>query len=213
MHPYDAQSTIRRDWKSEAATPSRARPRAILLRAGLPVAGVAALWLLGSGAAAYAALVVVFALLLWALDRLVPATGSARADAERAFESAQRKRRRAARRRFRRASGDTGLQLLPAEIQQGASQRARGIQAIRLDSIVGTVEPDRAAAFDPAFRPPEWSWGRWQLMWMASEARRFLPSRSTKWMRRTTSATATTASRSHSPEEPWRSTPMSPSCC
>jgi hypothetical protein len=132
MHPYDAQSTIRRDWKSEAATPSRARPRAILLRAGLPVAGVAALWLLGSGAAAYAALVVVFALLLWALDRLVPATGSARADAERAFESAQRKRRRAARRRFRRASGDTGLQLLPAEIQQGASQRARGIQAIRL---------------------------------------------------------------------------------
>jgi hypothetical protein len=36
-----------------------------------------------------------------------------------------------------------------------------------MESIAGTIEPDKAASFDRAFRPRKRSRGRWERMWMA----------------------------------------------
>ena len=42
-----------------------------------------------------------------------------------------------------------------------------GVQAIELASIVGTTEEEKAHGFDDCFRPPDWTRGRWELVWMA----------------------------------------------
>jgi hypothetical protein len=76
----------------------------------------------------------------------------------------------------RRGLRDEGrLPCLADEVEAGTQRRTLALQAIALDSIVGTTEPDKAQAFDDRFRPPDWSAGRWQLVWMARHSGTPLP--------------------------------------
>jgi xanthosine utilization system XapX-like protein len=119
-----------------------------------------------------------FTALALALDRLLDrtATGASVIDAEQTFGALARRRRRAAlaRRLSRRPACDE-LTYLPVDAGWAAvAQRRRlGVQAIAIDSIVGTVDHRKAAAFDRSFRPPAWSRGRWTQMCLA--ARRGTP--------------------------------------
>ena len=105
------------------------------------------------------------------IDCIFPVTGVVRFDAQHAFQRLvwQRRRDTISRRRAPR------LELLPGRLEDRASRRHLGVQPIPLDSIIGTVEPEKALAFDHAFRPPSWSRGRWELMWIARRRGDSLP--------------------------------------
>ena len=100
-------------------------------------------------------------------------TGSVQIDAERAFARAARGRRLGSligRLRGQRA------RTLP--IYHPASQRVvarRGVQAIPLEAIRGTLEPTRAGDFDAEFRPAPHARHRWQRVWMAEQRGHGLP--------------------------------------
>jgi hypothetical protein len=110
-----------------------------------------------------------FAAVLLIIDRTWPITGLLMSDAQHASARLARQRRLAAlARRLKRRPADEGQLLhLPDQLEAGAERRTIGLQAIALDSIVGTTERDKASAFDRCFRPPAWSQGRWQLLWIA----------------------------------------------
>jgi hypothetical protein len=135
-----------------------------LVRLVLIAVVVGALILVSSGAAIYAILVIAFGLIVAAFDRLIPSTGSLGVDADHAFDRARHR----ARLSRRRNADDDRLALLFPTAEARASKRVVGIRAIGLNSIIGTVEPDRAKGFDGKFRPPPWSRGRWKLMWIAA---------------------------------------------
>ena len=104
-------------------------------------------------------------------------TGSGPIDAERAFRRVSRARRRAnLMRRLRRYPSECGE--LPV-FDERALARARsgrpGIAEIPLCSIVGTLEPSRAAQFDPEFRPAPIARPRWERIWLAERAGSLLP--------------------------------------
>jgi hypothetical protein len=108
-----------------------------------------------------------FAAALVVVDRAWPATGRVATDAGRAFTHERRRRwLDATRARLRR--GDlSSLRLLHDDAAAGAEQRALGVRAVELESIVGSTEPDKVRAFDARFRPPAWTAGRWQGIWLA----------------------------------------------
>jgi hypothetical protein len=56
-----------------------------------------------------------------------------------------------------------------------AERRHLGLQAITVDSIIGTVERQKAAAFDCRFRPPRWSRERWTAICLAAQRGTGLP--------------------------------------
>ncbi|MGH2946872.1 MAG: hypothetical protein ACRDPC_11525 [Solirubrobacteraceae bacterium] len=99
-------------------------------------------------------------------------TGSGTIDAERAFVRAARGRRRAALLRWLRGERAEGL---PVYDETGASSAARGIRAIPLDAILGTLEPSRASLFDRHFRPAAGARARWQRLWLAEHRGAVLP--------------------------------------
>ena len=72
-------------------------------------------------------------------------------------------------RRARRGSGDA-LTYLADDVGWAATcpRRRLGVQAIAIDSIVGTSDRHKAEAFDRSFRPPAWSRGRWAQMYHAA---------------------------------------------
>ncbi|HEX5620824.1 MAG TPA: hypothetical protein VFX51_20555 [Solirubrobacteraceae bacterium] len=100
-------------------------------------------------------------------------TGSVQIDAERAFDRAARGRRLAS------LIGRLRGQSRPAlPVYHPAARRVetrRGIRAIPLDAIRGTVEPTRAADFDADFRPARHARHRWQRVWMAEQYGTGLP--------------------------------------
>jgi hypothetical protein len=110
-----------------------------------------------------------FAAVLLIIDRTWPITGLLMTYAQHASARLARQRRLAALgRRLKRRPADEGRLLhLPDELEAGVPRRMIGVQAIALDSIVGTTQRDKAKAFDRCFRPPAWSQGRWQLLWIA----------------------------------------------
>ena len=118
-----------------------------------------------------------FAAALVVIDRALPVSGMLFGDAQRAYGRLARERRRAGvrRRLRRRPAAEDWLLCLADEVETRADRRNLAVQPIDLDSIVGTTEPDKARAFDRAFRPPQWSRGRWQLMWMARSRGTELP--------------------------------------
>lgn len=133
----------------------------LLLFAGL-AAGAA---LLGAPLIALLAGFVAVALVV---DLVFPITGMLRVDSQHAFQQLVWQRRREALGKRRPWRHDhSRLELLPSQLEERANRRHLGVEPIPLDSIIGTVEPDKAASFDHAFRPPTWSRGRWELMWMA----------------------------------------------
>jgi hypothetical protein len=110
-----------------------------------------------------------FVAALVVIDRLLPTTGVLLGDAHQAYAREARRRRAAGwRRRLRRApAGDGHLPRLAGDFEEGAERHAVGVQAIELASIVGTTEEEKAHGFDDCFRPPDWTRGRWELVWMA----------------------------------------------
>jgi hypothetical protein len=110
-----------------------------------------------------------FVAALLVIDRVLPTTGALHADAERAYSRLARRRQMAQwRRRMRRApAGDGRLARLAPDFEESAERRNIGVQLVDLASIVGTTEEDKARGFDDCFRPPAWSRGRWQLVWIA----------------------------------------------
>jgi hypothetical protein len=110
-----------------------------------------------------------FVAALLVIDRVLPTTGALHADAERAYSRLARRRRADEwRRRMRRApAGEGRLARLAPDFEESAGRRVVGVQLVELASIVGTTEEDKSRGFDDCFRPPAWSRGRWQLVWIA----------------------------------------------
>jgi hypothetical protein len=105
-------------------------------------------------------------------------TGNLLIDAESAF-ARQRRRRRADRlfswlrsdgERVRLSSLDEALGCAPPTLRRRA-----GLQAIALDSVVGTAEPAKARVFDRRFRAPESSRRRWEHLWLATRRGQAIP--------------------------------------
>jgi hypothetical protein len=106
------------------------------------------------------------------LDRVMgPAAGAGSLEAEHAFKHLAHQRRRAAR------SGGGDLAYLPEDSGWAATAQRRvlGIQTVEIGSIVGTVDRHKAASFDRGFRPPDWSRGRWTLMYRAARRGTTMP--------------------------------------
>ena len=99
-------------------------------------------------------------------------------EAEKAFRRAARARRRAllaCRVGLRRACGCGVLAVhdgVPAHVSAGAPT---GVHEIAVDAIGATVEPNRAAQFDDAFRPTPTTRDRWTRVWIAAERGVTLP--------------------------------------
>jgi hypothetical protein len=136
--------------------------RSLALPAG--AAAAAATVALGGTVAVFVA----FAAVVLAADRLFPAPADSMASAERSFKRLSRERRRRDSRPLELLDEDEGW-------AAAASRRALGVQEIPVGSIVGTVEPARAAAFDDDFRPPRWTRERWTRMWLAVSRGTTLP--------------------------------------
>jgi hypothetical protein len=125
-------------------TARRLRPLglpAALLTAGLVLGGVPGFLL-------------AFAAAVLGIDRALDLGGTRMLAAEDAF--ARLARRRAA----------DGLAYLADDSGWAAvaARRRLGVQTIAIDSIAGTSDRHKAAAFDRDFRPPDWSRGRWTQM-------------------------------------------------
>ena len=106
------------------------------------------------------------------------ATGSGFIDAERAFDRVNRARRRAALLRLlRRQPSECGRLPVFDELCTRIDRLARraGRREIPLRAIRGTLEPSRAAQFDPDFRPAPIARTRWPRVWLAEERGATLP--------------------------------------
>ncbi len=98
-------------------------------------------------------------------------------DAEQAFARASRAHRRASLLcRLRRGSGACGaLDVFDRPALRRGPDAGPRVREIPLSAIGGTVEPNRAAQFDRAFRPAGSTRGRWQRVWMAEDRGTVLP--------------------------------------
>ena len=99
-------------------------------------------------------------------------------EAERAFSSAARARRRASlARRLRGRAAACGHLAVHDErtLRSGSATAALGRREISLEAISATVEPNRAAQFDRAFRPAAPARSRWQSVWLAEHRGTVLP--------------------------------------
>jgi ParB-like nuclease domain len=97
-----------------------------------------------------------------------------RLEADRAFTTASRARRRAAFfGRMRKLGTMCGLAVYDAPARTGSGPRARG--EIPIAAIAGTTEPNRATEFDQHFRPKPLTRCRWQRVWMAFQQGVTLP--------------------------------------
>ena len=101
----------------------------------------------------------------------------AQIEAEKAFSSATRARRRAS--LARRLRGDREARgQLPIHDEtalRSGSATGLGLREIPLEAISGTVEPNRAAQFDREFRPASLTRSRWQSVWRARQRGTLLP--------------------------------------
>ena len=127
--------------------------------------------LVGAAAALHNSIGVLLAImaLLVLLDAAVPVPGERWAHAEDRFRRLVRSRRAADRMRRLRGLGPARLDVLDdrAGWASTAPRRRRGIELIAIDTITGTAEEAKAAAFDRSFRP-DWSCrARWEGIWLA----------------------------------------------
>jgi hypothetical protein len=113
------------------------------------------------------------------LDRAIGFTGWSTFEAENRFLRLSRERRHAElmRRLQRRPAQERQLAYLPDDRGWAAvaQRRSLGLQTIPVASVVGTVDRQKAIAFDREFRPPRWSRGRWTLMCFAAQGGARLP--------------------------------------
>jgi hypothetical protein len=101
----------------------------------------------------------------------------AQIEAEKAFSSATRARRRASlARRLRGCRGTCGrLPIHDETALRSRSAAGLGLREIPLEAISATVEPNRAAQFDREFRPASPTRSRWQSVWLAAQRGAPLP--------------------------------------
>jgi hypothetical protein len=105
-------------------------------------------------------------------------TGNLIVDAQTAFSRQRRRRRtdRAKRWLLRQPRECSQLPSLDHQLGASATQRRPvGMQAVALNSIVGTAESSKARAFDHRFRPPPTSRHRWERLWVAARRGEPLP--------------------------------------
>ena len=99
-------------------------------------------------------------------------------EAEKAFSSASRARRRASlRRRLRGHAAACGRLAVHDGTALGAGSQAAalGRREVPLAAINATLEPNRAEHFDREFRPAGPTRSRWQSVWMAEQRGTSLP--------------------------------------
>src|SRR4051812_39983556 len=98
-----------------------------------------------------------------------------RFEADRAFSTASRARRRAALlARVRRLGRDVrGLPVYDEAVQRRSGPP--GVIEIPLAAIAGTTEPNRSRQFDRDFRPTARTRERWQRVWLAVRQGAALP--------------------------------------
>ena len=117
--------------------------------------------------------------LLMALDRAWPVGSGALSPADASFTRLARARRREELLRRVRGRVCTEERLLCLREDRGwiavAERRQLGVQPIHVDSIVGTVEPNKAYGFDSRFRPQRRSRERWTQIWKAAQRGAPLP--------------------------------------
>jgi hypothetical protein len=148
------------------------RPRLAPLR---PFAFPAALLAGGVATGGLPGLVLGFIAALLGLDRafarFVDVSGWGMLAAERRFVQLSRERRRAelARRLHLGVPSHLAHLAMDGGWAAIAERERRGVQPIRIDSIVGSVERHKAEAFDREFRPPSFTRGRWTQMCLAAQ--------------------------------------------
>jgi len=137
------------------------------LRLLLPAALLASAVVLGGLAAVLATFAAVLLVIDQALDRVGQGAGAA----------AARERFRRARGRARLRRGASPLAYLPTDVGWAATaaRRRLGVQPIALESVVGTVDEHKAAAFEAGFRPPAFTRGRWIALCTAAQRGAQLP--------------------------------------
>ena len=117
--------------------------------------------------------------LLLVIDRMVGFTPWGVAESDRRFAHLIGERRRAAvgRRLLGRRAEPSRLDYLDegSGWASTAQRRRRGVETIPIESIGGTVERDKAEAFDGEWRPPGWSRGHWTRMCLAAQRGTALP--------------------------------------
>jgi hypothetical protein len=106
------------------------------------------------------------------LDRVMGSAGSGSMEADRAFRRLVHERRRAAR---RPGGGELAYLAEDTGWAARAQRRSLGVETVELGSIVGTVDRHKATSFDRGFRPPDWSRGRWTLMYRAARSGAEMP--------------------------------------
>jgi hypothetical protein len=106
-------------------------------------------------------------------------TGNLMIDAQTAFARQRRRRRRVRATAWLRRRSSESTRLASLDQALGAappsSRRPAGLQAIPLESVVGTAEPAKARAFDCCFRAAESSRRRWERLWIAGRRGSPLP--------------------------------------
>jgi hypothetical protein len=102
---------------------------------------------------------------LLAVDQLLDRVGANIVGADQAFSKLMRRRRGAP------------LEYLADDMGWAATapRRRLGVRAIPVASIAGTTDPQKAAAFDREFRPPEWSRERWKQLYLTAQRGTPLP--------------------------------------
>jgi hypothetical protein len=104
-------------------------------------------------------------------------TGNLMVDAQTAFARQRRARSRERAKRWFLRRPAHALVSLEHEMAGGApgTRRAAGLQAIPLESIVGTAETAKVNSFDHRFRPSPSSRRRWEGLWVAGRVGGALP--------------------------------------
>ena len=118
-----------------------------------------------------------FAAALLAIDRVLDRAGARMPDADGTFARLARERRRAELRGRLRRRPVAQLAYLADDLGWAAVARRErlGVQTIAVESIAGSTDRHKAAAFDRSFRPPPWSRGRWTQMCHAARRGAELP--------------------------------------
>jgi hypothetical protein len=116
-------------------------------------------------------------LMLFVLDAIIPVPAAPSAQADERFRRLVRLRRQAARRRRVRGLAPERLDVLDDRIGWAsvAERRELGVLAIQIASISGTVEDDKARAFDRDLRPDRSCREHWSGLWLAQARGTALP--------------------------------------
>jgi hypothetical protein len=168
--PEPAPRATSRSWHDAAWSARRLLPAGVLAVLAPVIGGLMGV-LIGFTAA--------LLLLDRLLDRVFGRVGLGTPEAEHAFRRLAHEHSRASiERRLRHRPADSDdLAYLPED--RGwvpvARRRPVGTVSIPVASIVGTVDRHKAATFDSSFRPPDFSRGRWTLMYRAARRGAQLP--------------------------------------